>query len=259
MNNTKTKWGHWFWGLFFLVCAFIVVASKMNLLSYHPGFWTLAFTFILAAAAIKSFVSWSFFGGVFSLAFISILYAQPLGIKGLVPWTVLGVALLISIGLSLVFQPLKRKYYHHRPFVVYDSDKPGHRKIVIGREHIGETGMHKGESKTDNESNVDVNIRLGSTIRYIQSQNFQRATVNMMIGEAKLYFDQAIIIDDPAVVEIYGNIGEIDLYFPKTWDVQTHFDTFIGDLEEKGLSTKTGPVVHLIGHLQIGEITIHYI
>ena len=119
--------------------------------------------------------------------------------------------------------------------------------------------MHKGESKTDNESNVDVNIRLGSTIRYIQSQNFQRATVNMMIGEAKLYFDQAIIIDDPAVVEIYGNIGEIDLYFPKTWDVQTHFDTFIGDLEEKGISTKTGPVVHLIGHLQSGEITIHYI
>lgn len=47
---------------------------------------------------------------LFSIAFICIIYDEPLGITALTPWTVLGAAFLGSIGLSLIFGGKKRKW-----------------------------------------------------------------------------------------------------------------------------------------------------
>ncbi|MFD1465038.1 hypothetical protein ACFQ4L_02895 [Lapidilactobacillus mulanensis] len=256
--NTKTKWGHWFWGLFFLACAVILVASKMGWFSYHLSFWTLVFTFVLAAAAVKSLAEWSFTGAIFSLAFMSMLYAKPLGITSLVPWTVLGVALLLSIGLSLVFQPLKRKHHRHHAHIIYNSDKgPGHHNIIIGRDDDADDSSEN--TTTDHESTVEVNVRMGSAVRYIQSENFQQAVINMTVGEVKVYFDGAKIVGDHAAIEVNGNVGQIDLYIPEAWDIQEQLDSFIVDISENGHSSKTGPKVYLVGNLKVGELTIHYI
>jgi len=94
-----------FWGLFLLLSAAILIGSQLHLISYKLGFWTVVVTIFLVAVLIKSLVYLSIPGSVFSLAFIAILYAKPLGITAITPWTVLGAALLISIGLSLIFRP----------------------------------------------------------------------------------------------------------------------------------------------------------
>ncbi|GEL15282.1 LiaF transmembrane domain-containing protein [Pediococcus cellicola] len=241
--NKKTNWSHWFWGLFFLVCAVVLVASKLGLFSYHVGFWTLILTLVLAAAAIKSVVYFSVAGTIFSLTFICMLYAKPLGITSLVPWTLLGAALLFSIGLSLVLQPLKRKWY----------------RSFSSNAHAQSHTFSDTETN-DYESLVNVNVHIGSAIRYVQSTNFQSALIHVKMGDAKVYFDHAEIIADHAVIELTGSIGDIDLYIPKEWNVQTQLNSFAADTSEKGLKpTKTGPKVTIMGNFSMGDITIHYI
>ena len=221
--NEKTKWGHWFWGLFFLACAGILVASKMGRFSYHIGFWMLVLTLILVAATIKSIVYFSVSGTVFSLAFLSLLYAKPLGITSLVPWTILGAALLLSIGLSLVLQPFKRKLSRHHAHITFE--KTGNY-----------TGQHFSDTtSTDYESYVEVNVRMGSTIRYVQSDNFQQAVINV-------------------------TMGDVSLYIPKEWDVQMNLNSIMADLGEKGLTpTKTGPKVFITGNFKLGDIEVYYV
>lgn len=245
--NTKTKWGHWFWGLFFLVCAVILVASKMGWFSYHLNMWTLILTLILAAATIKSIVYFSVPGTIFSLAFISMLYSKPLGITNLVPWTILGAALLLSIGLSLVLQPLKRRSHrHHQHIFVNES--------INGGEHFSQS------TTSDYESDVTVNVRMGSAIRYVQSANFQYALINVTMGDAKVYFDKAAVIQNQANIELTGSMGDIDLYFPKEWNTQIQLNSFIVEASEVGLKpTKTGPLIVINGDFKMGDITIHYV
>ncbi|GEN95802.1 LiaF transmembrane domain-containing protein [Pediococcus ethanolidurans] len=244
--NERTKWGHWFWGLFFLACAAILIASKMGWFSYQANMWTVIFTLILAAATIKSIVYFSITGTIFSLAFISMLYAKPLGITNLVPWTILGAAFLLSIGLSLVVHPFKRKFHHHQHVFINET---------------GHDGQHFSQSTTtDYESYVNVNVRMGSTIRYVQSTNFQHAIINVTMGDAKVYFDQAIITNDRANIELNGSMGDIDLYVPKAWNLQVQLDSFMVETTETGLKpTKDGPLVSIIGDFKMGDITVHYV
>ena len=57
------------------------------------------------ACLIKGLLDRSIYVSVFSIAFLVITYAGPLGIKKLLSaWMILFIALLVSIGLSLLFK-----------------------------------------------------------------------------------------------------------------------------------------------------------
>ena len=43
----------------------------------------------------------------FPLPFLAIIYAKPLGMQAITPWTLLATTLLISIGISMVYRPKK--------------------------------------------------------------------------------------------------------------------------------------------------------
>lgn len=59
---------------------------------------------ILYLALFNGIRNVNFWEILFSIAFICIIYDDWLGITALTPWTVLGAALLGSIGLSLIFK-----------------------------------------------------------------------------------------------------------------------------------------------------------
>ncbi|HAT55566.1 MAG TPA: hypothetical protein DCW31_10095 [Lactobacillus sp.] len=250
MMSAKAKWGRWFWGIFFLVSAGLLLAIKMGWLTYHLSAWTIVATIVLAAFAIKSVAYFSVGGLIFSLAFMSMLYAKPLGITGLVPWTILGVALLLSIGLGLILRPLRHRFYRRHAYFMADR----------WAQHHGTTFQRTTTTATDRESAVNVNVRLGNAVRYIQSEDFQQANINVSMGEAKIYFDKAHIVGDQANIFLNGNMGEVDLYIPRDWNVDVEIDAPMIDVNEKGVKpTKTGPNVLITGAFKLGEIDIIYI
>ena len=75
---------------------------------------------------------------------------------------------------------------------------------------------------------------MGSAIRYVQSANFQQATINVTMGDAKIYFDQASIVADQANISLNGSMGEIYLYVPKEWHTQIKLSSFITEVAETG-------------------------
>lgn len=104
MKNRKI-----FWGIFFIVMAVIVVVSRLDILSNVNVFTFLA-TVIFGWIVVDGIRHRNFYEILFPIAFLCILYDEPLGIELLTPWTVLAAALFLSIGLTLLFGGKK----HHK-------------------------------------------------------------------------------------------------------------------------------------------------
>ena len=91
-----------FWGVFFVAGAAMLILSKLGTLP-EMSFVSIVFTIIFAWTFIKGLFTLNFFEILFSAAFLACIYDDALGITALTPWTLLGAALLGSIGLSILF------------------------------------------------------------------------------------------------------------------------------------------------------------
>ena len=92
-----------FWGIIFLLAAVFLLVGKLGYLG-GISLFSILFTVVLVAILLKSIPSVNFAGILFPLAFLCILYDKQLHIEALTPWTVLGVALLGTIGLQILFR-----------------------------------------------------------------------------------------------------------------------------------------------------------
>ena len=232
--------GKIFWGLLFILAAVYIVVSK---------FWILpeisVFTILLAVFFIWLFIKGiahrNFWEILFSIAFILILFDEPLGITALTPWTVLGAALLGSIGLSMIFKPKKGFDVH------IDVDGDGYKSAGVNSEQcVGE--------------NVKFENTFGSYIKYINSDDFRSATFENSFGAMSVYFDNAIIQSGTACVNLENNFGEIKLFIPKEWKVVNNLEHSFGSVDEKGrYEGSSNSTLFLNGQTNFGSIEIHYI
>lgn len=233
-----------FWGVFFIVGAIAVVVSRLGLLG-DLSLWTIFFTVFLAAALIKSVIHLSAWGILFSVAFLSILYAQPLGIAAITPWPVLGAALLGSIGCSILFHPWKRHCPWKRHHSYYNHHNQNHEDF---------------ETETIEGENINLKTSFSGSIKYINSDNFKAAYLDCSFGSMKVYFDNAVIKDGQAAVSVDASFCGIELFIPKEWKVENLMSASFGGVEEKNKNSSAGaPVLQLTGHISFSGLTIIYI
>ena len=102
MKNEKRgiKTGNIFWGLFLVLAAVFLVVSQLGLLK-DIGVFSILFAVFWVAILIEGLIRGSFGKILFSLAFLFIIFDEPLGIEAVNSWTVLAAALL-AIALSCV-------------------------------------------------------------------------------------------------------------------------------------------------------------
>ena len=231
-----------FWGIFFIAMAMIVVVSKLGILP-DVGVFSILATVFLFWMATDGVRHRNFYEMMFAVAFLCIIYDKPLGIEALTPWTVLAAALLLSIGLSLLFGG-KGKKKHNIEFE-WNSD--------------GSSGIGSSSEQCSGEQ-IRCENNFGSAIRYINSDNFCKAHLENNFGSMTIYFDNAIIQGDTAYVKIDNNFGETILYIPKEWKVQNELEHCFGNINEHGKSLGTGSaVLHLKGETNFGYIGIYYV
>jgi predicted membrane protein len=245
--NKKT-YSDIFWGMFFLIGAGLLMASKLGWLGITMGWWGWLFTIVLAAALVQSIANLSIGGVVWSLAFLAIIWNRALGIATLVPWTVLGVALLVHIGLSLVLHPLLK--HHHSHLIII---KNGQNLTLTHQQDQPKEAVSRDQT-------VVITTKLGSVTRYVQSPDFRLADITIGLGDAKVYFDKATILADHAEIAVTGSLGDLDLYIPANWHLQSELESFLGDVKVVGTpSDAVGPTVYLTGGFKLGDIKVHYI
>jgi len=243
-----------FWGVFLILSAAILVVSQLHLIAYTFSFWVIVATIFLIAMLLQSLIYFQIPGVVFSLAFLAILFAKPLGITALVPWTILGAALLISIGLSMILRPLVIK---HRPWmgVHHGNFNYGHHKGFVNVKYSDDPDV-----KTVDAPDVDVYVKMGSSIRYVKSDDFKTANIDVNMGTAKVYFEN-VTVKDEAIIHVNVSLGNAELYVPSNWNIVKGINNNMSNVNETGSPNvdSDSPIVQVDGLVSLGNLKINYI
>ncbi|WP_075680758.1 LiaF transmembrane domain-containing protein [Roseburia sp. 831b] len=229
--------GKIFWGLFFILAAVYLVVSRIYALP-EVSIFGIVLTVFFIWMFINGIRKLNFYEILFSVAFVCCIYAKPLGIENLTPWPVLGAALLGSIGLSMIFR--KKNTW---------SWNSGDAKILNATSKDQCNGEH-----------VRCENNFGSSIKYINSDNFCNAELENNFGSLTVYFDNAVIQSGTAYVRIENNFGETNLYIPKEWKINNNIDRSFGGVTEEGRWEGTSSnMLYIQGETNFGSIKIIYI
>ena len=232
------------WGVGLCADADVLLSGQLVWLSLEIAFWKILLSIILVAALISSLRYLNMPGVVFASAFLAMLYAKPLGITALVPWTLLGAAVLLSIGLSLVIHPTYTRAYRY------------HWHAQARRHHHNH---HYESEDTVSENHVTMNLSFGNSIRYVHSSQFETADLRVSMAGAKIYFDDVTLAQPEATIQIDLSLGSLELYVPRTWQVQFELNNNMGHIDISGQPTPAGPVVKLTGDVSLGDLNVIYI
>lgn len=231
-----------FWGLLLLLAAVLIIVNKFGFYT-DISIFKIAATIFFVGLIVKGIQHISFSGILFPSAFLCILYAKQWNIEEITPWPVLLAALLGSIGLSLIFK--KYKFWNHK----------------CGRNFHNRHGEKFSEVIDQPDSNVvDCSVSFGSSMKYVNADNFEKANIKCSFGAMKVYFDNAIINSGSAEIFLDVQFGGVELYIPKTWNIINDVNTSLGAMEEKNRRMGSqSPVVTIRGNISFSGVEIIYI
>lgn len=232
------------WGILLILCAGILVASQLGMLGgMQISVWKVLATLVLLMIAIKSIHDRNFAGILFPVAIFCILFDEMLGITALTPWTVLLVALLLSIALSMIFKDWCR-HSHNFHKVDWEKDHIHFERVI---------------DEADGEA-VYSETSFSGTVKYVNTDNFKKAYIKNSFGGTKMYFDKAVIQGAAAEIQVNNSFGGIELFIPKEWKIIQQANVSFGDIEEKNARSVgvTNKEVYLTGTVSFGAVTIIY-
>lgn len=210
-----------FWGIFFILAAGAIILNQLGLLA-GISLLNLVITILLIPVIINSIKYINFPGILIPLAIIGILYADKLGIESLTPLPILGAAIFLSIGLSLLIHPrqhpFEREHRHRR-----------HRDFE-DEESIDET----------NQGDVNLYTRFSGSIKYINSNDLKRVNLDYSFGAMKVYFNNTKMAENEATINLNVDFSGVELYVPKEWNIVDNVNCVLAGIEEKNKNGKTG-------------------
>lgn len=231
-----------FWGLYLILAAVLLVFAQLNWFEGKDLF-KLAVFILLAPGIIKSALSFMFAGVFFPLAIIVIV----LQVTNLSIWVVLLAALLLTIGCHLVFGSPRFAHNFAGGINCCGGDWEKH------HEHF-DTVVNSPDDDI-----VDYGVKFGSSIKYINSDNFKRANLRSSFGALKVYFDNAKISPEGAEIYLDVSFGAAELYIPKSWKIMNNANVSLAGIEEKGRYERDATPVKLLGNVTFAGVEIIYI
>lgn len=198
---------------------------------------------VLLAISIASLAELNFVFGLLPLSIITYLWRAKIGLPDLQLWPILLAALLLGIGLSIIFGRFRKHRFE---------------KYWNGRHH-GE--FTSSESITGGDENEFVNVEstFGETTKYIRSNNLKRVNIDSRFGSTKVYFDQCQLSPEGTSIYVDCNFGSVMLFVPRTWNIDNHVKAAFGSVEGASMSAGDFVKVDLIGDCKFGSVKINYI
>ena len=100
----------------------------------------------------------------------------------------------------------------------------------------------------------------GATSKYVNTDNFRSAVLQNSFGEMKVYFDNALMQQETATIDVRNSFGETQIFLPKEWKVENQISSMLGNVSEQNMHQPSGGhTVILTGSVSMGEIVIIYI
>lgn len=231
----KKKTGNIFWGVILISAALLWLLSDMGYLG-GIGFKHIAFSVIWGAWLIKGLVNRESFSIFMPLAFLAIVWDKTLGIEAITPWPVIGAAVLLSTGCSMIFRGKKRrnwegKYWRNNDMNGTENyvNKNDEDKTWEKNTNYGTDQPH--QSHTDGEHVYHMN-RYSGAQKYIDSQNLKSVEIINKCGGMEVYLDKANAAEDVVQMRIECIAGGMDIYIPRSWKLVNQVKCFAGSLQE---------------------------
>ena len=235
-------------GLFFIIVGACIIGKAAGVLPEidNIAMLQILLALLLVPVFVEGFVHLIFSCIFFPVAIWIIIFDKQLGLEWMTPWPVLGAAVFLSLGCSLLV-PRNIKW--------------------MKRQWNGDTLMDRYENQehwTDEEmpenSDLKMNTRFAGSSRYINSEDFRSCDITCSFGGTKVYFDKAVIQGKSANIRLKAEFSGVELYIPKDWTVKNMLRCKMGGLEEKGDkgADKSGKFVVLTGETNFSGVTIYY-
>lgn len=240
-NRTKNT----IYGILLIALAACLIFWKLNLFNLPVAFaevsvFGIIIAVIMVIAIVQNIIDLSW-GGIFvPLAVIAIIFDKPLGIEAITPWIVLIAAFLLTIAFNMIFP--KHKHQHH------------HDKGLEFAQHFTE------DNSRENPGYIMHSMRFGSATKYVRTADLSRADLSSQFGELAVFFDQSQVPSGRVDINVSVQFGEMDLYIPKTWNVENKTSVVLGDCDDKcsqGYEITENQVVCVInGSVSFGELKL---
>lgn len=242
MNEKGHKKSSNLWGIFFIALAAYIILEQFNLITFTFGVGRIILCGFFLASLLDGIAHRSIWGTIIPSAFLICLIGNPIFDLDISLWTLGTAAVLLCIGLSIIFP------HKHRI--------PSHIKI----DHEEWQGGDHIDAEQSNNGHYVCKNQFGASTKYINTGDFKGACITNSFGELKVYFDTATIITSPVTIEVHNSFGELQLFLPKEWAVNPNIRVTIGDCKENNKNMGNNePVVYLIGDVSLGEIQITYV
>lgn len=236
-------------GLFFIIVGASIICKALGVI---PEIDNIAMLNILLALMMVPVFVEGIIHVIFSFIFFPIaieliIFRVPLGLEAITPWPVLGAALFLSLGCSLLV-PRNIKWMKRQ----WNGD------TLMNRYEGGENWTD--ENMPDGMSDLKMNTRFAGSSKYINSEDFRNCEISCSFGGTKVYFDKAVIQGNSANIKLNAEFSGVELYIPKEWTVKNLLRCKMGGVEEKGErnAAKSGKFVVLTGDTSFSGVTVYY-
>lgn len=267
------KQRNYFWGFVLVLMAVCLIAGQYDVFD-GISFWMVMLSILGGAVILDGIVHISINGIVVGVVLLFVLWKNQLGFRELSYWTILVAALLLLIGLNILFYPFRIRieaWKMRRRMKRYDRQIASGNKKNPG--NWNNTGEFQGESRfTDNMqgeegkktgingSYVMLKRNFGGGVEYIRSNDFQMADITLAFSGLKVYFENAVIQGTSAEIHVEASFSGLDLYVPSEWVVEDEMQHFAGGTEIKPRPQNIAPTktLKLTGSLNFSGVTVHY-
>lgn len=235
----KKRAGNIFWGILIIAAAILWLVSELGYLK-GAGVGQILFSALWGAWIIKGLISRESFSVFMGLAFLAIVWDKELGIEAITPWPVIGSAILLSIGCSLIFKGAKRKRWEKNYSYHFEkSMKEGKENAHMNENDTNKTWEGNTEYGTDQPHQSHVNgehvyhmNRFSGAQKYIDSQNLKSVEIINKAGGMEVYLDNAKAAGDKVYMRIECYASGLEIYIPRSWKIENNVNCFMGAVEE---------------------------
>lgn len=240
------------WGILCILTALALVLNKLGYLQ-GIGFWSIFFSVILIGCCVSGIYKRSWSRILFSAAFFIIINRKHMNLEVLTPWSVLGTALLCTIGLHLIF-PMKHRMKY----------RIGHKQRAWtgAKEEQVVCGWDESDQQLlmDDGEVINQDVVFGNCVKYVRSYELRKINADCVFGQISVYFTEAEMKNNRAVMNLDVVFGQADIFVPADWNVAVDMETVAGKVSYCGTCVANGEKkLHLRGDVVFGEAVIHYV
>ena len=231
-----------FWGLGFVLAAILIILDTTGVITPLVSFMGEVSVFaiiaglLLLAYIIARLVKGKISEIFFPLAFLFMLFEKNVAkLAGsdeediVNNWLVLLVALLLSIGFSILFSSKKIKINH------------GHRGGTI------EINGNYAESN------------LGSSTIYVDCDTFTPSCIENSLGSCSVHFENVQNYKSGETLTVENNLGSMVINVSSDWIIKSSIENNLGGTQVANSDDKVGPILYVKGENNLGSLTIRYV